>query len=86
MTDQPPLPPRDWRDVWAYDREDILAGFREFHLGDPEPGPNRPPGYRWGWANRRNDAGLPDEFGPIRRDYIRATRHTWPVTFPLVSQ
>ena len=76
-TEEAPFPPRDWRDVWAYPEDDVVAGFREHRAGDPEPGPNRSPGYRWGWANRRS-SHEPDGMDHIRRNYIHATRHDWP--------
>jgi hypothetical protein len=68
-------PPKTWEDVESYDGDDIVAGYREHTSGDPPPGPNRPPGYRWGWANARKDAtGQEDGFEHVRAEGIAASR------------
>lgn len=68
------FPPRSWEDIAAYDTDESVAGYREHRPDDPPPGPNRSPGYRWGWTNRRKDmTGVPDGFESIRRDYYRET-------------
>lgn len=67
------FPPKCWQDIFAYDDDDVVAGFREYRLGEPEPGPNRPAGYRWGWANRKRDTTRePDAFDEVRRSYMAA--------------
>jgi hypothetical protein len=66
------FPPRTAFDILAYDTEEIVAGYRQYRDGDPEPGDNRSASYRWGWANARKDVTRePDGFEPLRRDFIR---------------
>ena len=68
------FPPKHWTDIFAYYEDEVVAGYREYRPDEPEPGPNRSPGYRWGWANRKGDTtGEPDGLDHVRRDYIRAT-------------
>jgi hypothetical protein len=57
------FPPRSADDVFFYEGLDIVEGYRDYTPGDPEPGANRSPGYRWGWSNAHydctgNDGGL----------------------------
>lgn len=72
------FPPRDEWDVAAYPTDDVVAGYREHRSGDPAPGPNRPPGYRWGWANAEKDRTYltkgNDGLESVRSAYIRMTR------------
>lgn len=69
------FPPRDAWDIAAYDTNEVVAGFREYRPGDPDPGPNHAPGYRWGWANRRYDTTKePDGFTGLRMAYIELAR------------
>lgn len=69
------FPPRDEWEVLAYDVDEMVAGYREYRPDDPEPGANRSPAYRWGWANRRKDStGEPDGFEEIRQAFIWLTR------------
>lgn len=69
------FPPRDEWDIAAYDADEVMAGYREHTIHDEPPGPNRHPGYRWGWANARKDAThIYDGFEPLRYAYIRMSR------------
>ena len=69
------FPPRDEWDIVAYPTDDVVAGYREHRLDDPEPGENRAPGYRWGWANAQKDAThIPDGMEEMRYAYIRMSR------------
>lgn len=73
MSSEAEFPPRNWQDIFVYDEDEVAAGYREHVLGDPVPGPNRAPGYRWGWANARKDRTYePDGFERVRAEYIRA--------------
>ena len=66
-------PPTCWQDIFAYDDDDVMSGYREYRPTEPEPGANRAAGYRWGWANRKRDTtGEPDPFDGVRRAYIAA--------------
>ncbi|RYE61040.1 MAG: hypothetical protein EOP20_00820 [Hyphomicrobiales bacterium] len=68
------FPPRDYLDIINYDGDEVVAGYREWRPADPEPGGNREPGYRWGWANARLDhTKEQDEHGEVRRAYIQWT-------------
>lgn len=70
------FPPRDEWDVAAYSRDDIVDGYREYRHDDVEPGENRSPSYRWGWANAKKDStNEPDGYEKIRYAYIRLSRH-----------
>lgn len=72
-----PFPPRTWLDIRAYDTDDVVAGYREHRLGDPAPGGNRSPSYRWGWTNARRDASLQEDgFESLRHEFITITRST----------
>ncbi len=42
-------------DLLTLDEGDIVAGYREFRRGDPEPGPNRGRAYWHGWKNASRD-------------------------------
>lgn len=44
-------------DLDTLNADEILAGYREFRKGDPEPGPNRGRGYWHGWRNAARDHG-----------------------------
>mgnify|MGYP001606863796 CR=1 FL=1 len=69
------FPPRDEWDIAAYDTDEVAAGFLEYSADEPNPGPNRTPGYRWGWLNRRRDTTHePDGFELLRFAYIRMAR------------
>lgn len=51
-----------------------------YEAGDPEPGANRSPGFRWGWMNRKRDSQREDDgFDSVRRAYIESGRmkRTW---------
>lgn len=71
---EPPFPPRDGRDVLAYDHAEVLAGYTSFERGDLVPGANHSPAFRWGWQNRQRDTGQDDGFDHIRRDFFRHRR------------
>lgn len=66
-------PPKSWRDIEDYDHEEIVLGYREYREGDPMPGENRSPGFRWGWSNRAYDHsnGKDDGFAYIRHEGAR---------------
>ncbi len=69
------FPPRDEWDIAAYDTDEVVAGYRDHRLGDPLPGPNHSPGYRWGWTNAHKDATrIPDGFEPLRNAFIDLSR------------
>jgi hypothetical protein len=42
-------------DLDTLDEDEILAGYREYRVGDPEPGPNRGRAYWHGWRNAARD-------------------------------
>lgn len=44
-------------DLDALDDDDIVAGYRDFRSGDPEPGLNRGRAYWHGWRNAARDQG-----------------------------
>ena len=70
------FPPRDEWDVAAFDGDEIVAGYRDYRAGDPTPGPNHSPSYRWGWTNRQRDVShKSDGFEGIRYAYIQMARH-----------
>jgi hypothetical protein len=63
------FPPTSALDVFFYDEDEVVAGYRGYRPGDPEPGGNRSPGYRWGWANRRVDSTGEDHgYSHVRRE------------------
>jgi hypothetical protein len=69
-----PFPPETWEHIAMYPDDDVTAGYRDWRPDDPPPGPNRSPGYRWGWANARRDRTKEDDgFGAVRHAYINAT-------------
>ena len=69
------FPPKCIEDIMSYDANETVAGYREYRPDEPAPGPNRAPGYRWGWTNRKRDVtGEPDDFIALRYEYIRAMR------------
>jgi len=52
-----------------------VAGYMEQEPGDPAPGPNHAPGYRWGWQNRVRDRQHGDDgFDTLRFANIKAAR------------
>lgn len=69
------FPPRNEWDIAAYPMDDVVKGYRDHRLGDLLPGPNHPPGYRWGWTNAEKDrTRIADGFEPIRSAYINLTQ------------
>lgn len=75
MTPGEVFPPRDAWDVIGYPSDDTIEGYREASLLEPPPGDNRPPGYRWGWANWLRDHQHQDDgFDRIRRETARLLR------------
>jgi hypothetical protein len=48
-------PVRTLAELDTLDDDEILAGYREWHPGDPEPGPNRSKAYWHGWRNAAID-------------------------------
>lgn len=67
------FPPKTWIEIFEYDDDEIVAGYREYRPEDPMPGENRSDGYRWGWANRKKDnTGIEDGYEPVRREFIRS--------------
>jgi len=44
-------------DLDSLDEAEIIAGYTEFVLGDPEPGPNRGRAYWHGWRSAAMDRG-----------------------------
>lgn len=57
------LPLQTIADLETLDEAEIIAGYREWREGDPEPGPNRGRAYWHGWRNAMIDRGKrePDE-------------------------
>lgn len=72
MTDTDPrFPPQSADDIARYADDDVVEGYRDFRLFGVEPGENRAPGYRWGWANAKYDATRWDDgYSWLRHDYI----------------
>lgn len=69
------FPPRDEWDIAAYQTDEVVAGYREYCINDPAPGPNHAPGYRWGWANCRRDVTRePDGLDHVRHAFIDLSR------------
>ncbi len=69
------FPPRHEWDLAAYDADEAMEGFFDQEPGDPPPGDNRSPSYRWGWANRARDRQIEDDgFDHIRHAYIALRR------------
>lgn len=65
-------PPETWQDIVAYDDAECLEGYMDCREGDPEPGDNRSPSYRWGWITRAEDrTGTAGHFYWLRREYAR---------------
>lgn len=48
-------PVRTIADLETLDEDEIVAGYTEYHKGDPEPGPNRGRSYWHGWRNAAID-------------------------------
>jgi len=70
-----PFPPCSWRDIEAYDHNEVVEGYAGWRPDDPEPGPNRSPSFRWGWTNAKRDRSREDDgFDGIRGDSIRRHR------------
>lgn len=77
-----PFPPTCWQDIFAYDDDEVLAGYRDWRPCELEPGPNHSPGYRWGWANRKRDhTGEDDGMVGVRMAYIRQ----FPTLLPVLN-
>lgn len=60
-------------DLMALDEAEIVAGYREAKIGDPEPGENRGRAYWHGWCNAMRDRGvLPPtpESWSLAREYL----------------
>ena len=53
----PFAPVRTAEDLDSLDPNEIVAGFRDFQRGDPEPGPNRGRAYWHGWRVAAADHG-----------------------------
>lgn len=69
------FPPRDAWDIAAYDTDEVVAGYLDHSVHEPNPGGNRSPAYRWGWMNARKDATHEyDGLEPVRYAYIRMLR------------
>lgn len=67
-------PPTKWHDIDEYDGDEIVAGYTDYRKGDLQPGPNRSPGYRWGWQNNfydHNHLDGDDGFVAIRSEGAR---------------
>lgn len=74
------FPPRTPADIDAYPESDLVDGYLSYERRDPEPGPNRSPGFRWGWHNRKRDAQREDDgHDAVRHAYIAEgrMRRTW---------
>lgn len=77
--DRPKFPPETWRDIEAYSTADLIEGFSDGYTGvksgDPVPGPNRSPAYRWGYQNAIRDHQAEDDgFDNVRHEFIRQRR------------
>ncbi len=48
-------PVRTLEDLDSLDLDEIVAGYRSYEAGDPEPGPNRGRAFWHGWRNGRED-------------------------------
>lgn len=70
MSDQV-FPPTSWQDIAAYDNAECVEGLLDFLRGEPEPGGNRSPSYRWGWITGRADRHGADQFDALRHQYAR---------------
>lgn len=69
------FPPRTELDVEVYLMDEVVSGYLDQEPGDPAPGPNHSPGYRWGWTNRARDRQPHDDgFDAIRHAHILARR------------
>lgn len=55
------FPPRDIRDIFAYDISECVLGFQEYQPHIPDPGDEFTPSYRWGWANAKFDRTREDD-------------------------
>ena len=67
-----PWPPQTVDDILAMDHDEVVDGYTSYEHDDPEPGPNRTPGFRWGWFNRCADmTHVQDEHYPLRRAMAR---------------
>lgn len=77
--DAPQFPPRAWQDIEAYPIREVVEGFSDGYdgvkAGDPVPGSNRSPAYRWGYQNAIRDHQAKDDgFDAIRHEYVRERR------------
>jgi hypothetical protein len=64
-------------DLNSLDEDEILAGYRDYRRGDPEPGPNRGRAYWHGWMNAARDDGerpITAETRQLAREYLRVKR------------
>jgi hypothetical protein len=44
-------------DLNSLDEDEVIAGYRDYQKGDPEPGANRGRAYWHGWMNAARDHG-----------------------------
>jgi len=73
MTHGTAFPPASAVDVFFYSDDEIVAGYRDYRPGDPEPSPNRSPGYRLGWSNAHYDrTGQDGGLGDVRAEVAKA--------------
>lgn len=78
------FPPTAPEHIESYPDDDVVSGYRDHCIDDPEPGPNRSPGYRWGWLNARKDAtGEADGHEWVRGAFIRKHRLVVPASASL---
>ncbi len=66
------FPPRSAFDIEAYDLDECIAGYSDCRPGDPAPGTNHSPAFRWGWANRCRDRSPKDDGFDAMRHAFRA--------------
>lgn len=60
LMDSPFAPVATKVDLETLDLDEIVAGYRDYRRGDPEPGLNRGRAYWHGWCNRaRDDYAMP---------------------------
>lgn len=59
-------------DLDSLNDDEIVAGYREWRKGDPQPGPNRGRAYWHGWMNAARDHGEQ----PISPE-ARELAHVW---------
>jgi hypothetical protein len=74
---EPFTPVSSLDDLNSLDEEEVLAGYRDYKRGDPEPGPNRGRAYWHGWMNAARDDGerpTTTDTRQLAREYLRAQR------------